>query len=116
VVVGGGFRCLVSVVGYCRPSRRTSDYLGVLGAFVSQLIATSPTRPDPNDPTETDPVVLVRSLRPSCWRSDVIGSFLVAHIEQPDELPRHLGAGRWEGVVRVCRSRWAFLAIARSLP
>ena len=94
----GGWRCgvgcrpLVSVAGYCLPSSGHLHIVGVLGASVVQLITSRVVRPDRPDPTETEPVALVRSLRPSCWRSDVIGSYLVAHVE---ELPRHLGRGVW---------------------
>ena len=110
---GVGCRPLVSVAGYCLPSSGHLHIVGVLGASVVQLITSRVVRPDRPDPTETEPVALVRSLRPSCWRSDVIGSYLVAHVE---ELPRHLGRGVWRVVVRVCRSRWAFLTIARRSP
>ena len=87
VAVGVGFRCLVSVVGYCLPSSGQTRLGGVLGSPPLTADRDVLTRPDPNDPTETDPVALVRSLRPSCWRSDVIGSYLVAHVEQPDFVP-----------------------------
>lgn len=67
-VVGGGGWCWVPVPGVgggvC-PTQQTDTRLsGGTGCFRHAADRDVPTRPDPNDPTDTDLVGLVRSLRP----------------------------------------------------
>ena len=61
--------------------------VGDWGRRVMQLDRDVTDRPDPTDPTEAERTGLVRSLAPTCSRSDGIGSFLVADVEQPDIVP-----------------------------
>ena len=113
---GVGVRCLVLSAGSCHPVAVMSSLWGTGCSDLTQLITSRVVRPDPTDPTETDPDAIVRSLRPELSGRDTSGSSGVAHVEQPAQLPRCRGRGVCRSVERECRSRWAFLVIARRSP
>lgn len=116
VVVVVGIRCLVLSVGYCLPSRRTPRPCGVLGGqrHAAVHVETDPTRRE--RPDRCRPNRISSLSRSQLLGRDVIGSYLMTHVERPDREPGGRVRGQRVTVWRVCRSRWAFLVIARTLP